>query len=57
MAETRTRHDTIPDVIEITLYYWDTCKWTINEEQSKPVRFRIIGKAMGPARWQPHLVQ
>ena len=57
MTGVRARHDTIPDVLELTLYYWDTCRWTINEEKPKPIRFRIVGKAMGPARWRPHLVQ
>ena len=57
MTGVRPRHDTIPDVIEITLYYWDTCKWIVDEEKPKSIRFHIIGKAMGPCRWRPHLIQ
>jgi hypothetical protein len=57
MVSVRPRHDTTPDVVEIILYYWDTCRWIINEEKPKSIRFHIIGKAMGPFRWRPHLVQ
>ena len=57
MIGVRSRHDTTPDVIELTLYYWDTCRWVLDEERPKSIRFHIIGKAMGPSRWRPHLIQ
>ena len=57
MTGVRPRHDTTPDVIEITLYYWDTCRWIIDEKKPKSIRFRVVGKALGPYRWRPHLVQ
>jgi len=57
MTGVRPRHDTTPDVVEVILYYWDTCRWIISEERPKSIRFHVIGKAMGPARWRPHLIQ
>ena len=41
MTGVRPRHDTIPDVIEITLYYWDTCRWRphlIQYKDSLPIQ-------------------
>jgi len=58
MGRDKRRHDaTPPDVVELTLYYWDTCRWAMEDKKPKPIRFTAIGKAMGPTRWRPHLVQ
>ena len=57
MVGVRPRHDTTPDVVELTLYYWDTCRWATDELRPRSIRFHVIGKAMGPSRWRPHLVQ
>ena len=43
--------------MSLTLYYWDTCRWIIDEKKPKSIRFRVVGKALGPYRWRPHLVQ
>ena len=58
MGRDKRRHDaTPPDVVELTLYYWDTCRWAMEDKKPKPIRFTVIGKAMGPTRWRPHLIQ
>ena len=59
MGYHKSRRDTTntPDVVEITLYYWDTSRWLIDEIKPKSIRFHVIGKALGPSRWRPHLIQ
>ena len=47
-----------PDVIEITLYFWNSeSNWSSSNDQIIPIRFKLIGKSMGITRWRPHLVQ
>jgi len=49
--------DPTPDVVDVILYYFDEGKWFTQEPQPRPIRFHIIGKTMGSARWRPHLIQ
>ena len=48
---------TVPDTIDITLYYWGTYRWLTEELKPESIRFHIIGKSIGSNRWRPHLIQ
>ena len=52
-----SRREITPDTVDVVLYYWDECRWLLKEEKPKSIRFHIIGKAMGPSKWRPHLIQ
>ena len=57
MATVRKRVDITPDTLDVTIYYGDNGKWLLEQPEVLPIRFHIVGKAMGPARWRPHLIQ
>ena len=53
----RAHHEAVPDVVDITLYYCNESKWMLREPKLEPIKFRVVGKALGPIRWRPHLIQ
>ena len=57
MSKTRARNEPIPDVVDITLYFWNEGRWVSAGTEPQPIRFHIIGKGMGTSRWRPHLIQ
>lgn len=56
-AQIGLQRTSVPDTVDVTLYYWGTYQWVTEEVKPESIRFHIIGKAIGPSKWRPHLIQ